>query len=325
MPVRLVVAVTDRDWFEHLRSRPEITEVNFWSPGTAPFRALERGELFFFKLHAPDNYIAGFGVFAHSNALPLPCSIAWDAFGDANGANTLEEMRTRIARYHHLPPDDRSDFPIGCRVLAPAYFFDEADWLEIPRDWARNIVSFKTYTTDDPEGLRLWNAAQPYLQGAPLADSLYLHASEPPPPPFIGTSQAPVGGWGEPALIRPRLGQGAFRILVTDNYGRRCAVTGERTLPALEAAHIRPFAAHGLHDPRNGLLLRRDLHSLFDQGYVTVTPSHHFEVSRRIHDEFENGRDYYALQGKLIRIPDQETQRPDPQALNWHNVNRFLG
>jgi hypothetical protein len=62
MPIRLVVAVTDRDWFEHLRSRPEITEVNFWSPGTASFRALEPGELFFFKLHAPDNYIAGFGV-----------------------------------------------------------------------------------------------------------------------------------------------------------------------------------------------------------------------------------------------------------------------
>jgi hypothetical protein len=63
MPVKLVVAVTDRDWFEHLRSSPEIAEVNFWSPGTAVFRALEPGELFFFKLHAPDNFIAGFGVF----------------------------------------------------------------------------------------------------------------------------------------------------------------------------------------------------------------------------------------------------------------------
>jgi putative restriction endonuclease len=323
MPIRLVVAVTDRDWFEHLRSRPEITEVNFWSPGAAPFRALEAGELFFFKLHAPHNYIAGFGIFAHANT--LPCSLAWDAFGDANGANTLEEMRARIARYRHAAPGDRSDFIIGCRVLAPAFFFDESDWLEVPQSWARNIVSFKTYSSDDPEGLRLWEAAQRYLRSAPLADSPYLQASEPPPPPFIGPSQSPSGGWGEPTLIRPRLGQGAFRILVTDNYGRRCAVTGEKTLPALEAVHIRPFAAHGQHDPRNGLLLRRDLHSLFDRGYVTVTPDHHFEVSRRIRDEFENGRDYYALQGKLIQTPDAESQRPDPQALTWHNENRFLG
>jgi putative restriction endonuclease len=323
MPVRLVVAVTDRDWFEHLRSKPEITEVNFWSPGTAPFRALEAGELFFFKLHAPHNYIAGFGIFAHANT--LPCSLAWDAFGEANGARTLEEMRARIMRYRHTAPGDRSDFVIGCRVLAPAFFFNEADWLEVPQSWARNIVSLKAYSSDDSEGLRLWEAAQRYLQGAPLEDFPYLQASEPPPPVFVGSSQAPAGGWGEPTLIRPRLGQGAFRILVTDNYDRRCAVTGERTLPALEAAHIRPFAGHAQHDPRNGLLLRRDLHTLFDRGYVTVTPTHHFEVSRRIRDEFENGRDYYALQGKLIRAPDSESRRPDPDALTWHNENRFLG
>lgn len=234
-------------------------------------------------------------------------------------------MRARIARYRHAEPGDRSNFVIGCRILAPAFFFDESDWLDVPQSWARNIVSFKTYTTDDAEGLRLWDAAQRYLSGAPIDTSPYLQVSEPPLPPFIGSSRIPVAGWGEPTLIRPRLGQGAFRILVTDNYDRRCAVMGEKTLPALEAAHIRPFAAHGQHDPRNGLLLRRDLHSLFDRGYVTVTPSHQFEVSRRIRDEFENGRDYYALQGKLIRLPEAEHQRPDPTALSWHNENRFLG
>ena len=47
---------------------------------------------------------------------------------------------------------------------------------------------------------------------------------------------------GKPAPVRPRLGQGAFRIIVTDLYGRKCAVTGEKTMPALEAAHIRPYA-----------------------------------------------------------------------------------
>jgi len=323
MSVKLVVAVTDRDWFEHLRARPEITEVNFWSPGAAAFRALEPGELFFFKLHAPHNFIAGFGVFAHANT--FPCSIAWEAFGGGNGANTFEEMRARIARYRQIAPGDRSDIVIGCRILAPVFFFDESDWLEVPQSWARNIVSFKTYTSDDPEGLHLWTAAQRYLQGGPLEISRNPGLSESQQSVFLGRSGVPVGGWGEPTLIRPRLGQGAFRVLVTDNYGRRCAVTGEKTLPVLEAAHIRPFAAHGQHDPKNGLLLRRDLHTLFDRGYVTVTPAHHFEVSRRIREEFENGRDYYALHGRLIRAPEIESQRPDPVALTWHNENRFLG
>jgi len=132
-------------------------------------------------------------------------------------------------------------------------------------------------------------------------------------------------GWGEPTLIRPRFGQGAFRVIVTDNYTRRCAVTGERTLPALDAAHIRPYADHGEHEPSNGLLLRRDIHSLFDRGYVTVTPTRRFEVSRRIRDEFENGRDYYAMQGTEIRVPEQIELQPDPDALRWHNEKIFLG
>jgi len=322
VPVKLVVAVTDRDWFDHLRARPHINEVNFWSPGAASFRALEPGELFFFKLHAPANFIAGFGVFAHANT--LPCSLAWEAFGKANGARTLEEMRARIARYRHTAPGDRSDCIIGCRVLAPTFFFDEKDWLPVPDSWSRNIVSFKTYSTDDPEGMRLWQATQGHLQSDESEGGTYRQAAEPPPLPFRGGLLS-RGGWGEPALIRPRLGQGAFRIVVTDNYGRRCAVTGERTLPALDAAHIRPFADLGQHDPTNGLLLRRDIHSLFDRGYVTVTPEHRFAVSRRIRDEFENGRDYYAMDGRSVATPDRPDQKPDPVALRWHNDNRFLG
>ena len=101
--------------------------------------------------------------------------------------------------------------------------------------------------------------------------------------------------------------------------------TRERTLPALEAAHIRPYAEGGDHDARNGLLLRRDIHSLFDAGYVTVTPDHHFEVSGRIRTEFENGRDYYGLHGKSTYVPKILAQKPDTAALSWHNENCFLG
>src|SRR5260370_40777510 len=83
MSVRLVVAVTDSEWFEHLRAQSSPPEVNFWAPGGAPFKALQAGELFLFKLHAPLNFIVGGGVFAHSNT--LPCSVAWEAFGELNG------------------------------------------------------------------------------------------------------------------------------------------------------------------------------------------------------------------------------------------------
>ena len=58
---------------------------------------------------------------------------------------------------------------------------------------------------------------------------------------------------------------------------------------------------------------------------MTVGPDLHFEVSRRIKEEFENGRDYYALHGRRIEVPQGAGQSPDPEALNWHNDNRFLG
>lgn len=145
----------------------------------------------------------------------------------------------------------------------------------------------------------------------------------------LSRSAAPIFSdhdrFGEPQLIKPRLGQGAFRVLVTDIYGRRCAVTQERTLPALEAAHIRPYSDGGTHEAPNGLLLRRDIHSLFDAGYVTITPGLNFEVSRRIKDEFDNGKHYYALHGQRIIVPENAIQRPDPTALTWHNEHCFKG
>lgn len=155
------------------------------------------------------------------------------------------KMRARIAKYRRIGPNDRSDFPIGCRILTQPFFFEEADWIPVPSSWSRNIVSFKTYNTDEADGLALWNAVGQRI----------VRASSP-------TADA-VERFGEPQLVKPRLGQGAFRILVTDIYERRCAVTQERTLPALEAAHIRPYCDGGEHEATNGLLLRRDIHSLF--------------------------------------------------------------
>jgi putative restriction endonuclease len=303
--VKLVIAVTDGDWFEHLRRRPNMPEVNFWAPSGAEFKALQPGELFLFKLHAPRNFIVGGGVFAHANV--LPCSLAWEAFGEANGASTLLEMRARIAKYKRADPAARDDFPVGCRVLTQPFFLDEAEWLPVPSTWAPNIVSFKGYSLADSEARALWELLESRVQPVVASSGL----------------QEPGARFGEPSLIRPRLGQGAFRVLITDLYHRRCAVSAERTLPALEAAHIRPYTDGGEHAPQNGVLLRSDLHRLFDTGYVTISPEHRFEVSRRIKDEFENGKDYYRLHGSLVNVPVRKEHQPSPTFLSWHNEARF--
>ncbi|MDD5603865.1 MAG: HNH endonuclease signature motif containing protein, partial [Eubacteriales bacterium] len=71
-------------------------------------------------------------------------------------------------------------------------------------------------------------------------------------------------------MITPRLGQGGFRVVITEAYQRRCAITGEKTLPVLEASHIRPYSEEGPHLASNGILLRQDYHTLFDRGYITI-------------------------------------------------------
>ena len=177
----------------------------------------------------------------------------------------------------------------------------------MPESWSPNIVSFKTCTTEESDGLRLWDDVSDRISRTEFSSS--------------GDAER----FGEPRLVKPRLGQGAFRILVTDIYERKCAITQERTLPALEAAHIRPYSDGGAHEARNGPLLRRDIHSLFDLGYVTVTPELRFEVSRRIREEYDNGRQYYAMHGKQMEPPKNVAWRPDPTALSWHNDNCFKG
>jgi putative restriction endonuclease len=307
MGIKLLVAVTDREWFEHLRSAADLTEVNFWSPSDRSFKALSPGELFLFKLHAPDNFIVGGGVFAYANS--LPCSLVWEAFGTANGAHSLDEMRARIVKYRPNERNLRRDFPIGCRILTQPFFLDELEWIAVPKSWSPNIVSFKAFDTDQPDGASLWQALQERLTG---------------PSERQGFSEE-QRRYGQPTLVTPRLGQGTFRVVVTDIYNRRCAVTTEKTLPALEAAHIKPYAIGGEHHPSNGVLLRRDIHSLFDLGYVTIAPDLHFEVSKRIRDEYHNGREYYAMHGREIEAPNRADLRPDRAALDWHNQHRFLG
>ena len=303
--VKLVVAVTDTGWFEFLRSQPNLEEANFWSPSDTNFKALEPGELFLFKLKAPINKIVGGGVFTHQSVLPV--SLAWQAFREANGAASLLQMRERISGLLSRNRNTGQDFKIGCRILWQPFFLDEEDWIR-PPNWSPNIVSFKTYRTTDDDGRELWER---FIERASLREGSWL-----------GEERA---RYGAPHLVEPRLGQGGFRTLVTDRYGRRCAITRERTLPALEAAHILPYKQGGKHETSNGLLLRRDIHSLFDDGYVTVTPDYRFEVSRRIKEEYENGRDYYKLHGSAIHLPANASSQPDRTKLRWHNDSVYLG
>lgn len=303
------VAVTDYDWFHLHASKSRIEEVNFWRPSSeATFKALKTGELFLFKLHSPRNFIVGGGFFTRFALLPL--SLAWESFGEGNGVRSLSEMRTRIAKLRRTPIGPSENPAIGCILLAEPFFFPEAQWIPIPSDFSLNIVQGKTYDSGDgASGQALWAA---------VIDRLRIGAGIDAGPATIAAVEG--ARYGEPVLVWPRLGQGTFRVIVTDAYERRCAITGERTLPVLEAAHIKPYSLGGPHDPENGLLLRSDLHTLLDQRYMTIDANElKVVVSPRIREEFENGRDYYQLHGRAIRLPRETDTLPSREYLAFHN------
>ncbi len=305
---------TDYDWFSFLRDlRPPPDEVNFWQPsGGGAFRAVAPGEPFFFRLKKPHYAIAGFGLFARHEI--IPASLAWESFGRLNGAETFDEMCRRIEKYRARSGAELGgQYRVGCLMISQPVFFADGDWVAEPSDFQKNIVRGKGLDLSEGEGLRIWEECLERAQ-APNA----IRAAQP-----TASYDAPGERFGEPFLVRPRLGQGTFRVAVTQAYHGACAVSGEHSLPVLDVAHIQGYAEGGAHDVQNGLLLRTDIHRLFDRGYVTVTPEGRFEVSRRLKDEWENGKTYYAFDGRSITLPTRSEDRPDPTALRWHNENVF--
>jgi putative restriction endonuclease len=300
--MKLFVGVTNNDWFRYLAERnPE--EVNFWRPRSPnDFKALKSGDIFLFKLHSPFDFIAGGGVFLRHTFLPL--SLAWQTFGQNNGVPDYESFERSILEHRATSELGRQ---LGCTILVEPFFWPRELWIRVPSDWSKNIVTGKGYSIDTSVGVALWTEVSNRLPRATFAGTLEAR-------------EETADRFGAPITIHPRLGQGAFRVEVINAYSRRCAITGEKTLPALEAGHIRPYAKDGPHEIRNGLLLRSDLHNLFDLGYLTITLDYRVEVSRRIREEFENGRHYYELQGqRLAMIPRNEVDRPAHEFLGWHN------
>lgn len=306
------VGLTDPDWYSFLSGRRRVDEVNFWQPhGGRAFRAIAPGDPFFFKLRAPHKKIAGFGFFERYEA--LPAWLAWECFGEMNGAPDFQSMIDRIMRLRGDGDRSTGDFQIGCIMVTAPIFFDREEWIEPPANWAKSgIQQGKSYSLELGEGSRLWSQCLERAQRG----SHYWNVER--------VEEAPAR-YGTPIEVKPRLGQGLFSLAVRDAYRGACAVTGEHSGPVLEAAHIIPYAKGGEHRVDNGLLLRSDLHRLYDRGYVTVTPDYEFMVGEKLRNDFNNGRSYYALSGSKIALPSTVVHRPSLERLEWHMEYVFRG
>jgi HNH endonuclease len=114
--------------------------------------------------------------------------------------------------------------------------------------------------------------------------------------------------------ISMRRGQPAFRRKLLKIYGGACAVTGCRAVQVLEACHIIPYLGPDTNHPCNGLLLRADLHTLFDLGLITIdAASMTVRIAPELHDT-----EYGVLEGRNLRLPENVRFRPNAAAVEQH-------
>jgi len=299
--MKAFVANTDQEWWEGLRRLGgRFEEVCFWRPSAdTGFRAVKPGEPFLFKLKAPRRDVAGFGFYSY--ATPLPVSMMWRLFGELTGAESeatanerVLRMRTRVG----LDSKDGVDYRVGCICVREVVLFEDSLMLDAPKDFEKHVGLGKVYALKKEPGRSLWQDC--VWRSRQKGDRSLIKDAE-----DVRVSLE----------ARPRLGPLSFAASVLDAYGRRCAVTGEKTLSVLQPVRIRESSDWTVP---NGLLLRADLARLFTDGLATVTPGYRFMVSDRV-----ESRVYRELSGKALGLPDKPADHPAVEALWWHGEARF--
>lgn len=152
-----------------------------------------------------------------------------------------------------------------------------------------------------------------HVQPGPMATALVEARAQ------VAASQPPIDTdhdariW-EMRAVAMRRGQPAFRAALIEAYEGRCAITGCNVLDILEAAHIVPFRGAHTHRTDNGLLLRADIHTLFDLGHLTIDADNLTAiVAPRIRES-----EYGALHGRPIALPKDAGDRPNREHLLEH-------
>jgi putative restriction endonuclease len=285
------ISPTDIEWFKFLRTEGLNSEINFWTPTPWNVSRLASGDKLYFMLKSPIRKIGGYGQFVEYKNMSV--NDAWNKYGFKNGCTSKQELIERLDKYKASnSSDERSvtDSEIGCIVLTNAVYYDDDKFLDLDNyeiDFSRFIVKIKYYNANDP----LEIATQSTLKEFELLPTT-------------------IEKLKKSRLVTERKGQGNFRAIITTAYSNKCCITSETTPELLEAAHIQPYFDENSNHVKNGLLLRVDLHKLYDNGLLYIDESFKIYISPEVKSEF-----YRKLNGTTIRLPENNNLHPSKEAL----------
>lgn len=188
----------------------------------------------------------------------------------------------------------------------------EAGWIPLPGTLTGAELRKLCEQTRSQNSLRRlrWDAFQQAIADSGTHTPLHI----------VGLTQEVITGGHRTTTVRARIGQPTFRRQLLDTFGENCAFTGPAPAPALEAAHLYSYATKGKHHRNGGLLLRRDLHRLFDLGLIAVDPS---SQTLDVASDLAAFPDYSHLQGKPLTVPvTKEHMRWLSQHWDMHRPTR---
>ncbi|UFS69481.1 HNH endonuclease [Geomonas sp. RF6] len=299
----IALSPTDTNWFQFLRKRPEISVVNFWTPTDWNIATLHKGDYWYFVLKGSEpRKIGGGGRFLRYEL--ISASEAWKRYDIGNGAASYDDMVGRLNAYRDKRSQETSDRDpkIGCILLDQCIFLPDLHQ-KTPSDYGLEfppqIVKYKTFKTSPID----------LVKQAPPANALLAETDGDSFP----SSEEDARKKTMASIVR-RQGQPQFRQALMSAYGGKCAITGCDSSDALEAAHITPYLGAHTNTVPNGILLRADIHTLFDLGKITISP-HDFRVI--LHPELRAGH-YSYLTGKMVSVPKDKTLWPARPALEKH-------
>lgn len=277
------IAVTDKSWYEYQKEHDFIDNINFWTP-TVWKVAFDPGDIIVFKLKGTIDDIGGYGSFVEYKHQTLEQS--WKEFGQRNGYDTKEEFVMALTK-----GKGPSSTICGCLVLENVVYFDQPEKLsKYGLSFNSHIVKYrKEYSPFPSFGQQSVVASQPVFQ-------LVTQSKK------QKTKQK----------VTLRVGQGQFHRDISVAYGHKCCITGETAPELLQAAHIQDYINKDSNHVQNGLLLRMDIHKLFDSGLLYIDENYKVHVSSLV-----KSTNYTDLNNQKISRPTNPSEWPSIDALKF--------
>jgi len=222
----------------------------------------------------------------------------------------IKERRQTIPRYRCHRQDCRNTFDEPVEELLNVTTFQtdhEAGWIDLSGLLDASELRGLCFQAKSQQSLRPLNWRK-FLDAIGGVERQNLDKAS-------ARTDAYIAGGHKLAITRVRTGQAAFRKQLLKTYGSQCAFTGPAPEHSLDAAHLYSYALIGRHHDEGGLLLRKDLHRLFDLGLIAINPS-----SLRLHlaSQVFSYEQYASLQDAKLTVKLTKSQKKWVQS-HWAN------